>query len=703
MGDVGAGLHLIPPPGGPPPVPVAPQLPYAADPGSITGWLLQETSVETSSDISFGMERGFNRLTDNIPDVGEPAHDEVMGAMMDEIIDSDSPSMYLTATNILNDVVTVMTVHSIYRYSAGFGGTNALHGKTLALLGEMVDSQLPTLIRFDLEATADLVHALEMEEVIVPSDAQVDAYFNVRTAENLMPAVTVANGGTIMRLCNFCPIVLAWAPYFLDTKRPYEALQMGRELVASLPEAAERTRAAPMLDWLRAACTRLGPAAGDRRLSLVNQNYHATAPDSRVIRWMNNKVSRYRLAEVPGAAGEAYHAPGVIPVLPRGTLDTKGEKNFTALETSKIQACCGLTDAQWEAELPEIYTRMLEEGRTTPKVRALLEDIFRPADTFSLESVHLTVSDDLAKDIKEVNMGFNSDLSYETCHRGISPFTVIGISMATASRRRRAVERINRTTNVTLEEVTLAESTPDPIPMEYHGLTALLRRYVELLKKLVGERCDHYLQVRMIAAELILKPYKFERLTAKQIASLLWQIFTDARRFFSAGLDVRNNLPQSLLSHVHNEVLMGNVTVYLNVPFDELLGHGGDIRGPTFEGAGGGSGPPSRSGAALRGTTPRIYNSVPPAIKTVLTGARSKYPRLTVSELMLAHVPPLQYSQVKLGPNGACLDYLCFGNCKNTGCGYKHPETAAVVTAERATAVAAKLGTAYTAYNAAQG
>jgi hypothetical protein len=131
------------------------------------------------------MERKFNRLTHNIPDVGEPAHDEVMGAMMDEIIDSDSPSMYLKVTkNILNDVVTVMAVHSIYRYSAGFVGT-------------------------DLDPNADLVyHALEMEEIVLPSDAQVDAYFAVPTAENLMPEVTVANGGTVMLLSNFCLIVL---------------------------------------------------------------------------------------------------------------------------------------------------------------------------------------------------------------------------------------------------------------------------------------------------------------------------------------------------------------------------------------------------------------------------------------------------------------------------------------------------------------
>jgi hypothetical protein len=109
--------------------------------------------------------------------------------------------MYLTATNIVNDVVTVMAVHSIYRYSAGFGGTNALHGKTLRLLGEMVDSQLPALIRFDLEPNADLLHALKMEEVIVPSDAQVDAYFNMLPPWDSRPQV--------QRGPDFCPMVQA--------------------------------------------------------------------------------------------------------------------------------------------------------------------------------------------------------------------------------------------------------------------------------------------------------------------------------------------------------------------------------------------------------------------------------------------------------------------------------------------------------------
>ena len=87
---------------------------------------------------------------------------------------------------------------------------------------------------------------------------------------------------------------------------------------------------------------------------------------------------------------------------------------------------------------------MLEEGRTTLKVRYLLEDVFKPSDTFSLDSVDLNVRDELAKDIKKLNLGFNNDLSYETSHRGVSPFSVLGISLTTASRHRRAADGLSQ-------------------------------------------------------------------------------------------------------------------------------------------------------------------------------------------------------------------------------------------------------------------
>jgi hypothetical protein len=77
-----------------------------------------------------------------------------------------------------------------------------------------------------------------------------------------------------------------------------------------------------------------------------------------------------------------------------------GEREYSMLETSNIQAACCLTDEQWVTDLLELYIQMLDKGRIKAQVKALLQDVFCPADDFSLSAVHLSVSDKMAKDIK---------------------------------------------------------------------------------------------------------------------------------------------------------------------------------------------------------------------------------------------------------------------------------------------------------------
>jgi hypothetical protein len=246
---------LIVPPGGAPPV-VAPQLPHGADPGTITGWILDETVAATPASITQELERGFNRLVNNIPAANDANYREVMREMTDEVMYSDTLTTYLTATNRWNDVVRVTTLHSVAKYSAGFGGSNALHGRVLALLGETVGTQLPMLVILVDDPTEDLAHGFAMEEVCVPSDALVDANFAGVATVDLMPATTVPQGGVQMNLSSLCPIPVAWAPHFLDFKTPYDALKMGRVLLGTLTTVADRNRTAPLLDWLRQVRTK---------------------------------------------------------------------------------------------------------------------------------------------------------------------------------------------------------------------------------------------------------------------------------------------------------------------------------------------------------------------------------------------------------------------------------------------------------------
>jgi hypothetical protein len=88
--------------------------------------------------------------------------------MTNEVINSDTLVTYLIATSICRDDITrVATSYSVARYDAGFGGSDALHGKTVTLLGEMVGNQLPMLVQFDPDPTEEFTHALAMETVMV--------------------------------------------------------------------------------------------------------------------------------------------------------------------------------------------------------------------------------------------------------------------------------------------------------------------------------------------------------------------------------------------------------------------------------------------------------------------------------------------------------------------------------------------------------
>jgi hypothetical protein len=102
------------------------------------------------------------------------------------------------------------------------------------------------------------------------------------------------------------------------------------------------------------------------------------------------------------------------------------------------------------------------------------------------------------------------------------------------------------------------------------------------------------------------------------------------------------------------------------VPYEQLLrgvdkgvGNGG------MEAGGQDSFEPARAPSAA--DTPvgqRNFNRVPGPIKTALAGARAKYlAALRVADFMAAATPPLWYTDVKIGPTGACLDTLCLGSC----------------------------------------
>jgi hypothetical protein len=652
--------------GGAPPLGVAPQLPCGADPGSITGWMLQATMAETPSTISLQMERSFARLV-GMPPVNHHDYAAARRDMIDEILNSNSLETYLMVSNHLYREPRVTVIHSLFRYSAGFGGRNALHGKVVGMLGETVGGQLPPLVRFqDDNAEDDFASALVLENVNVQPAAAVTAYFTGPAALEVMPAVTVAAGAVATDTSCLCPIPLAWAPYFLDFKTPYDAYRMGTGLVGTMTTDAERLRMDPFLVWLRACTQRQGAHEAQRGLSVLDQVVMDATPAPRVTLELTARLHRFRLPmlAVPPVQPLAGPVPAVLA--PAGAAT-----EYSEMESDLLLASCGISDAEWTTELPILYERMLAEGRTVVKVRSILQVLTRPKE-ISMDAIALQITDDMARDVKDLNFGSNNDTSYSGCHRGISPFTVVPVLSATAAKRKRREQRLMQVTSIRYDDLPKIESNPDPLPKDFAGLLHLLKSYMALLMVVVGVKCPHYIQVRSIGLELNSNRQAFENVNARDVATIVWQIFLDSRRFFTDAINDTGTPPVSRLAHLLGNIQAGHIPVFNNVPFRELLV-------PTDETPGGGdpagtaAREPRRGGAAeTPGQHLTLTYSVPRELAAVFQGGLTRYPGLRISEVMAAHSPPTPYHKYKLGPGGTCMDFLCLGKCTNPTCSYKH-------------------------------
>ena len=257
---------------------------------------------------------------------------------------------------------------------------------------------------------------------------------------------------------------------------------MGVALVATLGNDTERNRATPFVDWLRASTQLLGPGPLERIVSVLDQPLDPAMPTPRVTNWIKGRLAPFRLPQpadqggAPAGGNEHGNPMPELPPLPQAI----GQNAYSLLELAKIQAACLLEDHEFDLERPAIYDRMLTEGRKPmSRVRVLLEDILRPQDDLtSLSTVLVQVTDDIAKDKKELNFGFGEDVTYQSCHRGLSPFAVVNVSMATMSLRQRKAERYAKVTFQTSADVEANDLFPDPIPTTFLEAAELLKRYI---------------------------------------------------------------------------------------------------------------------------------------------------------------------------------------------------------------------------------
>jgi hypothetical protein len=204
-----------------------------------------------------------------------------------------------------------------------------------------------------------------------------------------------------------------------------------------------------------------------------------------------------------------------------------------ALGDSKDPGWSSLTPDVYKAELPEIFSWMLEEGQTNIRTQSLMWELLMLDEDDMFNAVQVLVSKTIAKDFKNLDFGFNGDTTYSTCHRGISPFMVIPVSLAQASQHCRMADRYARVgSNLTLDDVTRSETMLDTTLQMYQEIMDVMKNYCFFLQRILGARCSYFLETRVIARILGWKRCEFEGITAWQVATILWHIFMDAWQFY---------------------------------------------------------------------------------------------------------------------------------------------------------------------------
>jgi hypothetical protein len=123
---------------------VVPPLPYPGDAGSITGWLVDQSTSITSSSLVGEVEMGFARLSHNIPDPLDQGYAEAMRDLVDEVTNSADLCCYLTMSDTGSAVLRVVCVHFIGKYSVRFGALSAFQGTIMAFLGETIGTTYPS-------------------------------------------------------------------------------------------------------------------------------------------------------------------------------------------------------------------------------------------------------------------------------------------------------------------------------------------------------------------------------------------------------------------------------------------------------------------------------------------------------------------------------------------------------------------------------
>lgn len=699
VGRAPAGVNL--------PMPI--QRPYAADPGTLTEWLVSHTD-RVGRDEMLEVLAAMNAKYANVVDATKTPEEvtTLLKELAEDVLASEGLESFLTVTTPEGGKPTIITVSRLSRFRSGIGQVSQFDNDVYGFFGEVEEGQLPPLMK--LPDALSMRQALAVREVRVASVEEWIAWYgegadNPRVpiqGDELMAEEALGNMVTVkVPLLQYVP--MAWAPYFMAAQTPEAAMRTLRKLEDGNLSERQDMITASLKFWLKAACMRSGAIGVHRYRSKLHLTWATPrgALDRTLSRWATRRLAPFMsiaaivpptiaAPPLPGGgpmAGVPFGAPphGATGMLPYEARETKV---YSPLEHERIRLACGLDLANYEAGRPAIYAVILAEGRSMVKVEAVLQKFMAPAPD-DWDPIRLYISQELVRDMKDLKFGWGNENTYDTCHRGISPFAVLQVSMEQQTKRRKTQERADRATYLSTDDVRSLETEPGFCPSSYYGMLNLLRRYIRLLTVLFGGGCAHLTEVQGVYQVLAEKAAVYESMSGELVAETLWQVFVDARDCFS---HLGPGLPESQLFTLRHYIRSCSLKVTINCPVNLLLnvqpGPAPGVVSQTSSNAtrngraahhGGGSmgsstlstlSTPTMQENATRVGGKRTNPQPVPEIVAIMQGLRTHTPGVTMNEFMRSE--KLLMADVGIGGRGACLDFMYFGECARPGCTYNH-------------------------------
>jgi hypothetical protein len=370
------------------------------------------------------------------------------------------------------------------------------------------------------------------------------------------------------------------------------------------------------------------------------------------------------------------------------------ESKLTASKKRILQACAGIMHAD-EFTVEQVYQDMDAEGGASEALGRILRKRLKPVP-LSPYKTNIHITPQLVATVKTFSFSSNGDKTYAGCTKGITIFAVPWRTAKAINEDLAEDEYFEAATLKSVADIRKhVTSAKVELPTSLQGVVRVLNNYCRVLDVLFGPDCPHLTHVSAIRDGLETHEAELEsRLTGVLILHLMWRVHHDARQFFLAceRWEDGERLPHSTLGNTVRQ-LVDDCSIQVTITCPEAMFLGPPLRVPVP----GATTPSTPRAPRVSGPQPTVNAAIPPMCQKVVATFNRLYPGMSVVEL--CERGKVRLSQLKVGREGACVNFGLFGRC--SGCQYRH-EVCSVATS-RQTAIVKVMEGALATMKAAAG